>query len=245
MAIDCNASLLDLLISQDKASVSSYLYFDGQLLYTQNTTPQSDELLQRTGEALMTQTNETVVLLDEQSGLGQSLMRLNNQNIVIIQHYPFPISFQISPVFWLAILLFFGLTIMILEFVFKPMHNIARLAKHMKNVRSAELIPFQEVAGQDEVSLLVHEYNAMVVRTNALSKSMHDNELLLRNAQIMMLQSQINPHFFYGTLENIRMIAEMHGETLIAEIAYGFSKLMRYSLSQEYLVSLKKEMDIV
>jgi two-component system, sensor histidine kinase YesM len=245
LVIDCNASLLDLLISQDKDTVSSYLYFDGELLYTKNTTPQSDALLQRTAEAMMEQNNETVVLLDEQSGMGQSLMRLGNQNIVIIQNYPFPISFQISPVFWMAILLFFGLSIMILELVFKPMHNIAQLAKHMKNARSAELIPFKEVVGQDEVSLLVQEYNAMVVRTNALSKSMHENELLLRNAQIMMLQSQINPHFFYGTLENIRMIAEMHGETLIAEIAYGFSKLMRYSLSQEYLVSLKKEMGIV
>jgi len=245
LAIDCNAKLLDLLISREKDNVSSYLYFDGELLYAKNATPQSDALLQRTAGTIMEQSNETVVLLDEQSGMGQSLMRLGNQNIVIIQNYPFPISFQVSPVFWLAILLFFGLTLMILELVFKPMRNIAQLARHMRNARSAELIPYKEVVGQDEVSLLVHEYNAMVVRTNALSKSIHENELLLRNAQIMMLQSQINPHFFYGTLENIRMIAEMHGETLIAEIAYGFSKLMRYSLSQEYLVSLQKEMDIV
>ena len=115
----------------------------------------------------------------------------------------------------------------------------------MKTTQSASLAPYTGKAGDNEVGDLISEYNAMAQRTNELSRTVHQNELLLRNAQIEMLQSQLNPHFFYGTLENIRMIAEMHGEKLIAEIAFAFGNLMRYSLSREYFVPLQKEMDIV
>lgn len=58
----------------------------------------------------------------------------------------------------------------------------------------------------------------------------------LKNAQIEALQAQLNPHFFYGTLESIRMIAEASHQELISEITFAFGKLMRYSLSREYLV---------
>ena len=245
LVIDCNESLLSLFITENKPDTATYIYFDGKLMYSVNSSPENDALLKRTEDAVLTFDGESYVELDEQSGMSQSIVRLADQNIVIIQQYPFPVSFQISVMFWLSILLFMGLSIMLSSLVFKPMRNITLLAKHMKSTQTAELKPYSGLVGHDEVSDLVHEYNAMVERSNYLSKSIHQHELLLRNAQIMMLQSQINPHFFYGTLENIRMIAEMHGETLIAEIAYGFSSLMRYSLSQEYLVSLSEEIDVV
>jgi sensor histidine kinase YesM len=41
------------------------------------------------------------------------------------------------------------------------------------------------------------------------------------------------------------MIAEVNQEKLIANIAYAFGNLMRYSLSREYFVLLQKEIEVV
>lgn len=85
----------------------------------------------------------------------------------------------------------------------------------------------------------------MVQHINELSDSLLNSEIQLKNAQIESLQSQLNPHFFYGTLESIRMIAEINHQELISDIAFSFANLMRYSLSREYLVPIERELDVI
>ena len=84
----------------------------------------------------------------------------------------------------------------------------------------------------------------MVERINDLSSSLLRNEIQLKNAQLEALQAQLNPHFFYGTLESIRMIAEASHQKLISEITYAFGNLMRYCLSREYLVPVSREIEM-
>lgn len=128
--------------------------------------------------------------------------------------------------------------------ILNPMKNIIRLADHMNSQNSPMLTPYREKITNDETGSLILSFNEMAKRINELSENLLRNELLLRNAQIEVLQTQLNPHFFYGTLESIRMIAEANGQELISDIAYSFGNLMRYSLSREYLVPVSKEIEI-
>ena len=47
------------------------------------------------------------------------------------------------------------------------------------------------------------------------------------------LQSQINPHFLYNTLEYIRMYALSRQQEELADVVYAFSTLLRNNINQE------------
>ena len=64
-----------------------------------------------------------------------------------------------------------------------------------------------------------------------------------REAELDALQSQINPHFLYNTLECIRGQAVVEGADTISEMARALSEFFRYSISRrEKLVLLSDEL---
>lgn len=135
-------------------------------------------------------------------------------------------------------------SIVIRRLVYHPFLNILRLSDHMNSNTTHHLKPYNGTVSNDETGDLIRTYNDMSHRINTLSDNLLNSEMQLKNAQIEALHSQLNPHFFYGTLETIRMIAETNKQELISDIAYSFGNLMRYSLSREYLVDIHKEVDI-
>ncbi|MGI6777802.1 MAG: sensor histidine kinase [Acetivibrionales bacterium] len=64
-----------------------------------------------------------------------------------------------------------------------------------------------------------------------------------KQAEIRALQSQINPHFLYNTLDAIRSQALIDGSPVIADMTEALAMLFRYSISQKgSLVTLRDEM---
>lgn len=71
----------------------------------------------------------------------------------------------------------------------------------------------------------------------------YEMELLMKQADIASLQSQINPHFLYNTLECIRGQALKEGSDDIAKITQALSRFFRYSISkQKNIVTLADEL---
>ena len=58
-----------------------------------------------------------------------------------------------------------------------------------------------------------------------------EKELRLKQANLATLQSQINPHFLYNTLECIRGMALLNDQEEIADLAWSLSRFFRYSIS--------------
>ncbi len=74
----------------------------------------------------------------------------------------------------------------------------------------------------------------------------YERDLLMKQANIATLQSQINPHFLYNTLECIRGQALYEGSKEIAATVQALSEFFRYSISgKSDLVSIKNEMENV
>ena len=68
-------------------------------------------------------------------------------------------------------------------------------------------------------------------------------ELEKAKAEINSLQSQINPHFLYNTLEVIRSEAMLNGDTDAAEMAEALANFFRYSISRKKeIVTLADEL---
>lgn len=64
-----------------------------------------------------------------------------------------------------------------------------------------------------------------------------------KEAQIISLQNQINPHFLYNTLDTIRGVAIINNVPMIAEMSKRLSLLFRYSMQNEIEVSIKSELN--
>ncbi len=75
-----------------------------------------------------------------------------------------------------------------------------------------------------------------------LINKIYSIKLRQKEAELNSLQSQINPHFLYNTLESIRGAALYHGIHDIAAMSKALSLLFRYSISERVLVSIKEEM---
>lgn len=88
----------------------------------------------------------------------------------------------------------------------------------------------------------LHEFFAMIDQI----QSQYQTSLLNKQAQYFTLQSQINPHFLYNTLEAIRGEALRQGAVEVAKMTKRLSLFFRYSISQsDNMVTLQRELDNV
>lgn len=98
----------------------------------------------------------------------------------------------------------------------------------------------------DEIGHLHQRFDRMATRIRTLVDTNYRNELLRKEAQIKALESQINPHFLYNTLESINWRAKAAKNTEISMMAESLGTLLRSTLSnKESLVTLNFELDLV
>lgn len=65
-----------------------------------------------------------------------------------------------------------------------------------------------------------------------------------KDAEIHALQSQINPHFLYNTLDSIRGLALINNDEEVAEMTEALSVFFRYSIGQKgHIVTLREELE--
>lgn len=95
---------------------------------------------------------------------------------------------------------------------------------------------------QDELYDLSEAINFMVASLDQYIKDNYELEIKQRDAHMQALQSQINPHFLYNTLEYIRMYALSKQQKELADVVYAFSALLRNNTTQEKTTTLKKEL---
>lgn len=99
---------------------------------------------------------------------------------------------------------------------------------------------------QDELGKLHQQFDQMADRIQTLVKVNYVNELLTKDARLKALESQINPHFLYNTLESINSMAKMNGNTAITQMVSALGNLLRSNLSHhESLVPLSYELELV
>src|SRR5690606_4372448 len=69
---------------------------------------------------------------------------------------------------------------------------------------------------------------------------------LLKEMELKVLQSQVNPHFLFNTLNTISRIAYLENAEQTQNVTYSLAKIMRYSLrSTTEPVTLKEELDYI
>jgi len=71
-------------------------------------------------------------------------------------------------------------------------------------------------------------------------------ESSLKEVRLKFLESQVNPHFLFNTLNTIAQMAVMEGATTVSSLTYALSNLLRCSLGKsDSLITVKEELDYV
>ena len=94
----------------------------------------------------------------------------------------------------------------------------------------------------NEIGFLIDQYNAMNQKIRDLTQKKESAELAQKDAQITMLQNQINPHFLYNTLEMIQGIADGPSSLIIKNCCNALSRMFRYNLKGPHIVTLEQEL---
>ncbi|WP_168122369.1 sensor histidine kinase [Paenibacillus sp. HB172176] len=124
--------------------------------------------------------------------------------------------------------------------------RVLGLAKHMRQVDESNLTYYAAGDSNDEIDFLTRSYNSLVRRIDELLGTVRKTELMKKEADYLVLQAQIKPHFLYNTLESIRMLAELNNDQEVVGATYTFGRLLRYTLnSGENESELNLELDNV
>lgn len=116
---------------------------------------------------------------------------------------------------------------------------LARIADGERNLR----LP---VEGQDEISAICRSFNAMMDQLDVRTAMEEEMQRALNDARYHALQSQVNPHFLYNTMETIGAIALSQKCRIVDDMCEALAKMMRYSIEmEEKWVTLRQELDYV
>lgn len=98
----------------------------------------------------------------------------------------------------------------------------------------------------DEIGKLHQSFDAMAERIQHLVNANYRYQILNRDARLKALESQINPHFLYNTLETVNWRAKALKDDTISNIVQSLAALLRATLSNEKsLVPLNYELNLV
>ena len=122
-------------------------------------------------------------------------------------------------------------------------YPIQRLRDSMKKVQTGEFPTIDlEVSSENEIGSLTKSFNVMTHRIQELmAQNIHEQEQK-RKSELKALQSQINPHFLYNTLDSIIWMAEGKKNEEVVLMTASLARLLRQSISNEdELVSIGQE----
>lgn len=122
---------------------------------------------------------------------------------------------------------------MLLTFVVtgSVMRPVVQLSETMKNVKNGDLDITVHTREKGEVGELYDSFNYMIQMINQLIEENYVTRLNQKQSELNALQSQINTHFLYNTLDSINWLAKDYHVEQISQLVTSLSTLLRTSLN--------------
>ncbi len=127
--------------------------------------------------------------------------------------------------------------------IYRYTSRLLNFSRHIRKSDKTGLIPYQASNRADEIDTVIYEYNKMIGTIGSLIESTRRAEQLKNDANYYALASQINPHFMFNTLENIRMRIEIEKYTEASDMLFILSRFLRYNISMRKESTLLDELN--
>ncbi|HZG57039.1 cache domain-containing sensor histidine kinase [Paenibacillus sp.] len=151
---------------------------------------------------------------------------------------------------WAGSALVFFVLVVLAMFSISLTRSLRHLQHLMQKAENGDLMVKAPSKRRDEIGGLNRSFNKMVAEIRRLIEVVHasrlrekEMEIKQREAMMRALQSQINPHFLYNTLEVINSYAILEGVMPISKMATSLADVFRYSIGNpNERVSLRDEL---
>ena len=143
------------------------------------------------------------------------------------------------------ILCLIGLTLYVLleRMINRP---VQKILEKIAAISQGDFSREPAIEWQDEMGLIGQGINNMSENVVSLMERRIEDEKQKKDLEYQILQSQINPHFLYNTLNSIKWMATIQNAAGIAEMTTALARLMKnVSKGTTALISLKEELDLV
>lgn len=121
----------------------------------------------------------------------------------------------------------FLLTYLMISLLLKKMY---KLIDKMKQVEKGDFTTNIEIEGDDEFAALAFHFRSMLEKINQLIAEAVHKQAITKDTELKALKTQIDSHFLYNTLENIKMMAEIEGKYEISDSLTSLGEMMRYNI---------------
>ena len=146
-----------------------------------------------------------------------------------------------------AVLMLLGY--LIIRNITEPIHAIVDFLQHTESKSLDKRI---EIPQQNEIAIIASNINSTLDRVEQMTHEivehqarLYESRLTERDAELAALQSQINPHFLYNTLNCISSMGLAYDIPEISDISAAMSNIYRYSSKGDLMVPLRQELQCI
>lgn len=213
------------------------LYMNGEVFWK---SPDSPEPV-RYNEKIEQKLNRESIFFEHETDRDSYIykrMRIYNGNMDIAVKLDNSIIYTetqtVHYVFLILLLFMIPLVCLILYFFHSHVTRpIEQMVEAFEEVRKEKYgIQIEEMNDSEEFCYMKESFNHMSTQLQNQFEKIYQEEILLRDARIMALQSQINPHFLNNTLEIINWEARLNENYKVSQMIEALSVMLEASMNR-------------
>lgn len=165
---------------------------------------------------------------------------LSSEQLIVQKEAYFPLI-----LFIIGLLLSLGF---ILTYTFNRMINkpISKINKKIFEISAGDFSKNPSIESSDEIGIIGKGINILSQDVLDLIESRVADEKQKKELEFRVLQSQINPHFLYNTLNSIKWMATIQNASGIPEMTTSLARLLRnIAKGTSQLITIKEELDLL
>ncbi|MDD6222821.1 MAG: sensor histidine kinase [Lachnospiraceae bacterium] len=150
---------------------------------------------------------------------------------------------------WLILLIFLAVfatgTLLLPQLNRMITDPVRQLTHRLERVSLGDFSRDERIEWDNEFGDIGRGINTLADRIQKLMDKKVQDEKAKQELQYQILQSQINPHFMYNTLNTIKWMATIQGADGIADVSTSLSRLLKNVAHGESIIPLGQELALV